>query len=60
MEAEILAIKFLGISLIILIIGIILFVLALLDCNTYIKYEADNKKIEVRAVNSNSLTNDVK
>ena len=47
MEAENLAIKFLGISLIILIIGIILFVLALLDYNTYIKYESSNKKIEV-------------
>lgn len=59
MEAENLAIKFLGISLIILIIGVILCVLAFLGYNTYIKYESSNKKIEVRAVNSNSSSNDI-
>ena len=54
MEAEILAVKFLGIALIVLIVGIVLCFLASLGYNTYIKYHNKDKKIEVRAENSNS------
>lgn len=49
-----LAVKFLGIALVLLIVGIILCFLASLGYNTYIKYSDDNKKIEVHAENSNS------
>lgn len=48
-----LAVKFLGIALVLLIVGIILCFLASLGYNTYIKYSDDNKKIEVHAQNSN-------
>lgn len=54
MDAEILAVKFLGIALIFLIVGIVLCFLASLGYNTYVKYHDKNKKIEVRAENSNS------
>ena len=55
LEAEILAVKYLGIALIILIVGIVLCFLASLGYNTYIKFQDKHKKIEVRAENSNSL-----
>lgn len=55
MEAEILAVKYLGIALIVLIVGIVLCFLASLGYNTYIKFQDKHKKIEVRAENSNSL-----
>lgn len=54
LEAEILAVKFLGIALIVLIVGIVLCFLASLGYNSYIKFKGNNKKIEVRAENSNS------
>lgn len=54
MNAEILAVKFLGIALILLIVGIVLCFLASLGYNTYIKFKDNNKKIEVHAENSNS------
>ena len=53
-NAEILAVKFLGIALILLIVGIVLCFLASLGYNTYIKFKDNNKKIEVHAENSNS------
>ena len=53
MEAEILAVRFLGIALIVLIVGIVLCFLAGLGYNTYMKLQNKNKKIEVRAENSN-------
>lgn len=56
MEAEILAVKYLGISLIVLIIGIVLCFLASLGYNTYVKFQDRHKKIEVRAENSNKTT----
>lgn len=55
LEAEILAVKYLGIALIVLIVGIVLCFLASLGYNTYIKFQDKHKKIEVRAENSNSL-----
>ena len=59
MEAEILAVKFLGIALIVLIVGIVLCFLASLGYNTYIKYHNKGKKIEVRTRNSNSNQNEL-
>lgn len=53
MEAEIIAVKFLGIALIVLIVGIVLCFLASLGYNTYVKFQDKYKKIEVRAENSN-------
>lgn len=52
MSAEILAVKYLGISLIFLIVGIVLCFLASLGYNTYIKFHDNNKKIEVQATDS--------
>ena len=52
MSAEILAVKYLGISLIFLIIGIVLCFLASLGYNTYIKFQDNHKKIEVQARDS--------
>lgn len=52
MEAELLAVKFLGIALIALIVGIVLCFLASLGYNTYIKFT--KKEIEVHAENLNS------
>jgi hypothetical protein len=51
-----LAVKFLGIALITLIVGIVLCFLASLGYNTYIKFA--KKEIEVHAENSNSQQND--
>ena len=45
--------KFLGWALILLIIGFVICFLATIGYNTYITYSQDNKKIEVRAENSN-------
>lgn len=53
LEAEIIAVKFLGIALIVLIVGIVLCFLASLGYNTYVKFQDKYKKIEVRAENSN-------
>ena len=53
MEAEIIAVKYLGTALIFLIVGIVLYFLASLGYNTYIRYQDKHKKIEVRAENSN-------
>ena len=52
MSAEMLAVKYLGISLIFLIVGIVLCFLASLGYNTYIKFQDNNKKIEVQATDS--------
>lgn len=52
-----LAVKYLGISLIALIIGIVLCFLASLGYNTYIRFS--QKEIEVHAENSNSQNNTV-
>lgn len=52
MSAEILAVKYLGISLIFLIVGIVLCFLASLGYNTYIKFQDNHKKIEVQATDS--------
>ena len=48
-----LAVKFLGIISIILVLGFIICFLANMGFNTYFKYSDENKKIEVRAENSN-------
>ena len=53
MEIGILATKFLGTVSIILVSGFVLCVLAFVGYNTYIKYQNKDKKIEVRAENSN-------
>lgn len=55
LEVAILAVRFLGAALIILSLGFVLCLLALMGYNTYLKYQDKNKKIEVRAENSNSL-----
>ena len=57
MEVGLLAVKFLGIALIALIVGIVLCFLASLGYNTYVKYHDIKKKIEVRTHNSNNNTN---
>lgn len=56
MEAEILAVRFLGIALIFLIVGIVLCFLASLGYNTYIKFQDNHKKIEVQATDSKKTT----
>lgn len=53
MDAELLAVKYLGIALICLIVGIVLCFLASLGYNTYIKIQDKHKKIEVHTKNSN-------
>ena len=58
MSAEILAVKYLGISLIFLIVGIVLCFLASLDYNTYIKFQDNHKKIEVQATDSKNNRRD--
>lgn len=58
MSAEILAVKYLGISLIFLIIGIVLCFLASLGYNTYIKFQDNHKKIEVQATDSKNNRRD--
>jgi hypothetical protein len=55
LEIAMLAVNFLGIALIILSLGFVLCLLAFMGYNTYVKYQDKNKKIEVRAENSNSL-----
>lgn len=52
LDAEVLAVKYLGIALITLIVGIVLCFLASLGYNTYMKFT--KKEIEVHAENSNS------
>lgn len=54
METATLAVQYLGIALVVLIVGIVLCFLASLGYNTYLKYQNEHKKIEVRAENSNS------
>lgn len=46
MEAEILAVNFLGIALIVLIVGIVLCFLASLGYSTYIKFQDKHKKLK--------------
>ena len=58
MSAEILAVKYLGISLIFLIVGIVLCFLASLVYNTYIKFQDNHKKIEVQATDSKNNRRD--
>ena len=53
MKSEIIAVKYLGLALIFLIVGIVLCFLASLGYNTYIKIQDNNKKIEVTTENSN-------
>ena len=52
LDNNVVAVKYLGRALIVLIVGIVLCFLASLGYNTYIKYT--DKKIEVQATNSNS------
>lgn len=52
MNAEIVAVRYLGISLILLIVGIVVCFLASLGYNTYLKFQDKNKKIEVQATDS--------
>ncbi len=47
MEVSFLAVKFLGIALIVLCIGIVLCLLASLGYNIYTKFQDGDKKIEV-------------
>lgn len=54
MDAEIIAIQYLGKALIFLIVGIVSCFLASLGYNTYVKFHNKNKRIEVSAENSNS------
>ena len=54
LDAGLIAVKFLGIISIILAFGFVLCLLAVIGYNTYIKYQDEHKKIEVRAENSNS------
>ena len=54
LEVGLLAVKFLGIALIALIVGIVLCFLASLGYNTYLKIQDKNKKIEVCAEDTNS------
>lgn len=54
LNALVTAIKFLGTTSILLIIGLVLCFLAVIGYNTYIKYQNKHKKIEVRSKNSNS------
>ena len=58
MDVTFLAVKFLGIISMILAFGFILCFLAIIGYNTYIKYQDEHKKIEVRAENSNLQKND--
>ena len=46
--------KFSGWALIILSVGVVICLLASIGYNTYISYTENDKKIEVRAENSNS------
>jgi len=57
MEAEILAVKFLGIALIFLIVGIVICFLASLGYNTYLRFQYKNKKIEVHAEENSNFPN---
>ena len=52
-NSEVVAVRFLGWTLIITAIGIILCALASLGFNTKLSYTDNNKKIEVRTENSN-------
>ena len=52
MSSEKMAVRYLGIALIFLIVGIIICFLASLGYNTYIKYHDNYKKIEVQATDS--------
>ena len=54
MNAEVLAVRYLGIALIFLIVGIVLCFLASLGYNTYIRFQDKHKKIEVQATDSKS------
>ena len=58
LDVTFLAVKFLGIISMILAFGFILCFLAIIGYNTYIKYQNEHNKIEVRAENSNSQKND--
>ncbi len=53
-DSNVVAVRFLGWTLIITVIGIVLYALASLGYNTYLSYSDSNKKIEVRTENSNS------
>jgi len=54
LDTEILAVKFMGFALILLIFGFVICFLACMGYNTYLKYQDEHKKIEVRSMNSNS------
>lgn len=58
MTAEVMAVRYLGIALIFLIVGIVLCFLASLGYNTYIKFQDNHKKIEVQATDSKSTTHE--
>ena len=57
MNAEILAVKYLGTALIFLIVGIVLCFLASLGYNTYLKFQDKHKKIEVQTADSKFSNN---
>lgn len=52
-DSEVVAVRFLGWTLIITAIGIVLYALASLGYNAKLSYSDNNKKIEVRTENSN-------
>jgi len=52
MTAEILAVRYLGIALIFLIVGIVVCFLACLGYNIHLKFQDEYKKIEVQATDS--------
>lgn len=54
MEQSTIAVQYLGIALILLIVGLVLCFLASLGYNTYLKLQDKNKRIEVSSQNSNS------
>lgn len=56
-QQNVLAVKYLGRSLIFLIVSFTLCFLAVLGYNTYVKLSGQEKRIEVQA-NSNSSVND--
>ena len=58
MTAEMMAVRYLGIALIFLIVGIVLCFLASLGYNTYIKFQDNHKKIEVQATDSKKQLTD--
>ncbi len=57
METDLIAVKFLGIALILLIVGIVICFLASLGYNTYLRLQYKNKKVEVHAEENSNFPN---